>query len=321
MKSSLQNNVRIAQLVGGEGFILTGVRFGGLHSGNVLNQIHARRSRLIGFPHIGHDHDETIRDAFEHLRKGLSADRFLSDPALSKILQKECRRRGLTAPEPAINLRLLAIRKSAGGSGFKGTEHPARARHLVERFGPGVEAAMKFVLLRFGASVDDMLAHPAIGAEFSEVAQNISPGATEIEYRLCALQVRKGRHLSGAYEQRVEELDSQMIARRWENLGTPDEAEHRDIPAEPGLLELSADTQSLYVLRTSLIGATVASTFAPNQVRRLLKTDLFSEYEHKRLNLRYVRRKDLQFGSPKSWELRLIKDRQPIFNWPVSEAA
>jgi hypothetical protein len=281
-------------------------------------QAEVNRRRLIDFPHIGSEYDRTIIRAFEKVRQGLSVDRFLCDPSLSRRLQRECAELGVVAPEPALNLRLLAIRKSAGRGIFKETQRPAGARDIVERLGLGVEAAMRHIALRFGASVDDMLAHPEIGRVFVDHARRIARGGNEIEYRLCALQIRKGRHISGIYEEKVADLNVRMIERRWESLGAVKDAAWKQAPEDAGLVELRTPDQSLYLLRTRHISASIEESFSLDAVSRLLRSDYFSEIQPDMTQLRYLHRKQLPAGTPKAWELFLIHEYRPRFNWPVT---
>lgn len=321
MTEDSRKPVDLGRAVPGEGFIVPTPRFGPLFANQIRSQAEVNRRRLIEFPHIGGEHDRVIVRAFEKIRQGLSVDRFLCDPALSKRLQRECAELGLAAPEPAINLRLLAIRKSAGRGTFKETQRPAGARDIVERLGLGVEAAMRHIALRFGASVDDMLAHPEIGRVFVDHARRIARGGNEIDYRLCALQIRKGRHISGVYEEKVADLKVRMIERRWESLGLVKDATWKQVPEDAGLVELRTTDQSLYLLRTQHIAASIEESFSLDSVSRLLRSDYFSRIQPDMTLLRYLRRKQLPAGTPKAWELFLIHEYRPRFNWPVTADA
>jgi hypothetical protein len=318
MNRSKVDQIALSRIAGGEGFEIPAPRFGPMFAGQIRLQGETHRGKLLDFPHIDSDHDHVIIQAFERIRQGLSVDRFLCDPALSRRLHRECAEHGLSAPEPAINLRLLAIRKNAGRGVFKETQRPAAARDIVERLGLGVEAAMRHIVLRFGASVDDMLAHPEIGRVFVEHASRIARGGSEIEYRLCALQIRKGRHISGIYEDKVAKLDVKMIVRRWESIGAAREVAWKHAPEDGGLVELRTEDQSLYLLRTRHIAASIEESFSFDAVRRLLRTDYFAEIEPESTLLRFLPRKQLGPGTPKAWELFLIHQYRPRFNWPVT---
>ncbi|MBS0187921.1 MAG: hypothetical protein JSS51_07620 [Planctomycetes bacterium] len=321
MNPNIRKPVDLGRALPGEGFLVPTPRFGPMFANQIRLQAEVNRRRLIDFPHIGSENDQIIIRAFEKLRKGLSVDRFLCDPALSKRLQRECAGHGLVAPEPAINLRLLAIRKSAGHGTLKQTDRPTAARDIVERLGLGVEAAMRHIALRFGASVDDMLAHPEIGKVFVDFARRIIRGGSEIEYRLCALQIRKGRHISGVYDEKVAELNMRMVAKRWESIGSPREALWKNAPLDAGIVELRAADSSLYVLRTRHIAASLQETFSPESVERVLRSDYFSEIKRESTSLRFLPKKQLPAGTPKAWELFLIHELQPRFNWPVTQEA
>lgn len=315
------DQVAISRIAGGEGFEIPPPRFGPMFAAQIRLQAERHREGLLDFPHIGSEHDRVIVRLFERLRQGLSIDRFLCDPSLSRRLHRECAEQGLNVPEPALNLRLLAIRKSARRGTFKDTTRPAVARDIIERLGLGVEAAMRHISLRFGASVDDMLAHPEIGKVFVEHARRIARGGNEIEYRLCALQIRKGRHISGIYEQKIAELNVRMVERRWETLGRAKDSGWKQAPSDAGLIELRVPNQSLYLLRTRHIAESLEESFSLESVNRLLRSDYFSEIAPDSTLLRYLPRKQLPAGTPKAWELLLIHEYRPRFNWPVTSEA
>jgi hypothetical protein len=306
----------------GESFVLPFVPlFGAMNASALLRHAVERHAQLQRTIELTHDWDEEIKAAFEKLRKGLSPDRFLADPSSSRALQRELARQyRLKAPESAINLRLLGLRKAHRKS-FAPTETPARARHLIELYGPGVEAALRAVKFRYGASIDDMLAFPEIGEDFESIARELSPGATPIEYRLCALQIRKGRHLTGTYEQQAKELDVRRLDRRWIDLGSPRDAQRADVSEKAGLLELLTPDQSLYILRTQHVDRSIHTTFRPEQVKRLLDNERFLRTEYKDVQLRAVQKKQLPGGTLKTWELKLMNIRNPLLNLPFSRAA
>lgn len=321
MSRSKVDQVAISRVVGGQGFVIPMPRFGPMFLAQIRLHGELNRERLIEFPHIGSESDKIIIRAFESVRDGLSVDRFLCDPALSRKLQRECMQLGVTAPEAALNLRLLAIRKNAGRGRFRETKRTAAARDIVERLGLGVEAAMRHITLRFGASVDDMLAHPEIGRAFVEHARRIATGGNEIDYRLCALQIRKGRHISGLYQKKVAGLDVEMISRRWESIGELRNSAWSDAPKDAGLVELRTLQQSLFLLRTRHIAESIEESFSVDAVRRLLRSDHFLDVQPERILLRYLPQKSLPSGTPKAWELFLIHEYRPRFNWPVTVAA
>lgn len=303
----------------GESFVLRSMpRFGPMHASQVLRQAANRSSHLIASARLDHSHDAVIHAEFERLRSGLSLDRFLADPILAKRLWKACVSKGLQSAPYLINLRLFAMRKVRRDA-FKGTEKPARAQHLIEHYGPAVEAAMRFVKFRFGASIDDMLAHPVIGEAFAKVAATIIPGGTDIDYRLCALQIRKGRHLTGLYAGIAKGLDVESIESCWMNLGTLDGAQRREVSDRGGILELSSLKKPVYFLRTGALNESIQQTFRPEQIRKLLDVDNFVDLNYKTLRLRAVKKSDLPGGTPKAWELKLIDVYNPLLNWPVHQ--
>ncbi|MEM6507226.1 MAG: hypothetical protein AAF711_17440 [Planctomycetota bacterium] len=152
-----------------------------------------------------------IVKAFEKISNGYSPDRFLADPSLVKKFNKLCVELGLKRKPVEINRRLLAMRKRTGGGLIKPTTNYDRRAGLIEKLGPAVEFAMTKMAVRFGASVDDLLASPEIGSAFESVARRIIPRGTAVEYRLCALQIRKATHVKGDMRTLFEEVTAHDI--------------------------------------------------------------------------------------------------------------
>jgi hypothetical protein len=303
----------------GESFVLPRLpRFGPMFAQQVIRQGFNRAKQLLSEAQLDHQYDDLIRAEFERLRKGVSLDRFLADPILSLKLSRACAARGLKAPEYAINLRLFALRKIKK-SAFKTTERPTRAHYLIEEYGPAVETAMRLVKFRFGASVDDMIAHPAIGEVFVKVASAINPGGTPTQYRLCALQIRKSRNLTGVYEKIAESLEVEWIESRWLELGTIDQAFLRDVSERGGLIKIYTTTEPLYILRTNVLNDSLHQTLRPQHIKKLLDIDTFLNVEYADLRVQAVKNADLPGGTPKAWELKLIDAYNPLLNWPVND--
>ena len=168
-----------------------------------------------------------------------------------------------------------------------------------------------------------MLAHPAIGRDFVRRARLISPGGTGIEYRQCALQIRKGRNISSDYQGSLTGLSADMLSERWWNLGDLDQAAMKELPKGTGIIELREQEKPLFVMRPDSLEEAVERSFRPKVVRHLFDNDPFFEGRIDHVNLRIIPRKELPAATPKAWEITLIQEWKPRFNWPilVDEAA
>ncbi|MCW5777460.1 MAG: hypothetical protein KIS87_13570 [Phycisphaeraceae bacterium] len=264
--------------------------------------------------------DEVIRKAFEELRGGLAVDRFLADPALTKRFNSLCRRLGVKQSSANVNRRLLRLRKATGG----GRLRPATIRdvhpRLTERIGPAAESAMVKMLVRFGASVDDILADPELGEEYEAFARLVIDDGTALEYRLCALQIRKSRHLSKQDRMLFEELDPVAIVDEFIDLGTIAEPEFAKVPEGDGIVVLCEPSRPLFLSRfRSLIDG--AQTLARESVVRGLGGDsVLWDPDTDAIRVRAIEAESLPVGPVQLWELRLISEWRPTFNWPVRPA-
>lgn len=279
-----------------------------------------RNVQPVVFTTMGSEYDNLIAEVFERIRSGLSVDAFLADPKLSRDLAAGVRASGVRASQFQIAMRLFALRKQASDLISK-TSRQTRTRDLLSKYGPGTEAAMLRTTARFGASVDDMVAHPQVGREFVRLAKKISPGGTAKEYRLSALQIRKSRNLSHSDQQQTEKLHASELDLRWTELGSPGKLSGVSAHARYGLAELTDRGEPLFVLRTRRLAEVIETAFSPTVVDRMLAESWFSEAPTD-LSVRYVANQDLPHSvAARPWELVILRDQQPPLNWPILKQA
>jgi hypothetical protein len=260
--------------------------------------------------------DQVIAKAFERVRDGLSADRLLADPEHAIRFDRLCAQLGVKQPPAAINRRLLRLRKASGGGQLKPTSRREVFADLTEVLGPAVEFALAKVRVRYGASVDDVLADPDIGAEFETVAREITPGHSPLEYRICALQIRKNRHLERREEALFDLLDSRGVLAEVSEIGTLDTIREDRAPADPGILLVGEALRPLYLFRHHNLKQGAEVLRSARLVRGLEMNSLWTPDPHC-IPVSFIDANELEDGSPRLWELRLIKDLGPVFNWPV----
>ncbi len=288
--------------------------FGDLGKLQVAASALANRPAIVPDVEFSDSDDEVLRKCFEHMRDGLAVDRFLADPVLARRFTGACREVGLTKAPAAINRRLLRLRKKAGGGPFKRTTRIPRHPGLLDRLGMGVEYAAVRIRMRNGASVDDILADVEIGEEFERLAREISPGGSPVEYRVCALQIRKDRPLTTEEQSLFHEVNSKEIEEELVPIGPLDHVAVDDAPPEAGILMVLAPSASLFVNRFSdlhVAAQRVADPAFGDGLARTLRTWQPSLAE---TQVQFVTATDLP-GPISLWHKRLLVDLMPLFNW------
>jgi DNA modification methylase len=141
--------------------------------------------------------------AFRTIHDGYSLDRVLVDPNLSLALVEECRNRGLSGTPRDWNMLLLRMRKSGRLADLLTTRRTSLTWAECDPYLAASEVAWRSLLDKGAASLDEVLADPAMAAEFDRVAEGLAPGFTALEYRWAALKLRKEayvvRHRASRY--------------------------------------------------------------------------------------------------------------------------
>lgn len=296
-------------------------RFGGLGKlPTVASMIESRRPVAVEVGFHESD-DQVIRKTFERMRDGLAVDRFLADPALARKFAQQCVDLGIKRSHADINRRLLKMRKASGGGLLAPTSNSPKHRGLADRFGFGVESAIVKLHLRHGASVDDVLADVELGEVFEKTARRLSPGGRPVEYRVCALQLRKRRHLTPQMRSLFDNMD-------------PTEAQHsfvefshrRGVSAAselrvPGLILLSEAETPLFLGRFSRLSTGLDRLGDERVVSKLAEDSFTWKPNMKSVRVEYAVASSLRAGNLQAWELRLIQAWRPAFNLPIKSVA
>ncbi len=129
--------------------------------------------------------------AFRTVHEGYSLDRVLVDPNLSLAFVDECRNRGLSGGPREWNLMLLRMRKSGRLADLVTSRRTSFTWADCDPFLAASEIAWRRLLDRGAASLDEILADPALAGEFDALAASLAPGFSPLEYRWAALKLRK----------------------------------------------------------------------------------------------------------------------------------
>jgi hypothetical protein len=264
--------------------------------------------------------DRRVVKAFEDVRDGASTDALLWDTKLAGRFVERCSALGLAASPALLVRRLIHIRKNPAKYGqhrirLSKTTHRESHESIVPQYAHVIEFALVRLRYRYGAAIDTVLADPELGREFEDLAHQVAPELTSEQIRLGALYIRKTRHFDKRTLGRAKDLDLTLV----ENAMTPPVSLARvslnRVPAAPGLLELKEEERYLYVARQENLRPAVEQLRTGGGFS-ILANGLWQPKLEK-ISFRFVQGREVA-GVPTSlWELRLIHDQEPVFNWPM----
>jgi len=136
-----------------------------------------------------------IIQAFGEVRDGFSADRVIADPKLNRKFLRRCRELGLSGTDYDLNWTLMNARKSGELSSL-----PKTKRYTVrgtDEFEYASELGVRHMQRTHGVSLDKIICDPELAEEFDHHAGLLAPGFTPLQYRWCALGLRKAGRLKG----------------------------------------------------------------------------------------------------------------------------
>ncbi len=171
---------------------------------------------------------------------------------------------------------------------------------------------------RYGASIDEILLDPNLGQQFEQMALELAPDLSNRDLRLGALYIRKTRHFEKKDVARIESLDLEVVEKAWSRPVSLETVDPANVPSSPGLLELKEEGRYLYISRNNDIRP------AADQMRSGNAFDLvangFWTPRLDKITLQFVAGATVGDVSLGVWERRLIRNREPIFNWPMHAA-
>jgi hypothetical protein len=261
--------------------------------------------------------EETIIRAFEDTRQGLPVDRVFADPALAASFFKRCRQLGVIAPESALALHILRLRKSAQ---ICKSSAPRKPRRDFSPYLFAAEMASTQVRYRFGASVDDILAYPEIGNEFDKLAAKLRPGYAPLDYRLAALHIRKSRYCKRQELSLFERIHSEKADTRVEEIGSLDKLHDVNaIDEKDGIIGLQERTahasRFLYIAQSKDMPDVLP--FTRQETFEALANSFWSP-SLSSIYLVIYRIHDRFGKAPQDlWAKKLIHEKSPVFNWPI----
>lgn len=245
-----------------------------------------------------------LRSAFEAVSNGLSPDRVVCDPDLNSEFLAECQRLGLLEEARDLNRTLLNLRKRGEFS----SRAPSRRSNLGDdseyRFAS--EMAARYLERRDGISLDNVICDPAMAAEFDQLAAQIAPGFTPLQYRWSALRLRKTRRLR-------PEIIAQAISSFQVSIERVAKVDVNTVSTAAGLYMFFVPSQTLYVGEASNLRLRMKKHFDHSDNKGLARwmwdygtEDIFLEL--------HILEDQVSTRTRRALEAELIMSRRPVFN-------
>jgi hypothetical protein len=279
-----------------------------------------RKPKPIAFTY---EKDALVADAFEQVRAGMSPERILWDTKLATKFHARARRLGVHAPSAQLDRRLILIRKNPSryrqhGIELSETTVTDPQPSIIPEFAHVLEFALVRLRNRYGASIDDILLEPELVQEYERIAKTVAKELTSTELRLGALYIRKTRHVARAEERLFEDLDTSRMDSQFSELGTLDRISTQGIPAGEGLIEVLENGRYLYISRNENLRSVVRE-FVRGPTLDVMANHFWTP-KRESIALRVFHGDRFDDTSIHRWQLKLIRERSPIFNWPVQAA-
>jgi hypothetical protein len=321
------NQYAISKILGSKMIPVKRARFGNF--GLLETTAEALRAQQASSPsgavtRFSYNEDRKVVQAFEDVRHGAATDAILWDRSLARAFAERCRQLGLEAPDAFLNRRLINIRKNIRRYEQHGiTIAPATKTETHPRIVPQYAHIIEFALVRlryrYGASIDDILLDPDLGRKFDDLASELAPGLRDVDLRLGALYIRKTRHFDRKDVAKIEGLDVAVIERAWSKPVSLAAVNPANVPSSPGLIELKEGERYLYISRNEDIrpaAEQLRTGHAFDLVANGFWTPCLDE-----ISFQFATGAKVGGIGVGVWERRLIRDREPIFNWPIQQHA
>lgn len=268
------------------------------------------------------DEDRLVVRAFEEVRQGAAPDAILWNRSLAAAFTRRCRELGLKAPDAFLNRRLINIRKDSRryekhgisiAPATKGEPHPS----IVPQYAHVIEFALVRLRYRYGKSIDEILLDPEYGEKFEQWASELAPGLTSVDLRLGALYIRKTRHFEKKDQEKIKSVE--LVDDAWSEAVSLAAMKPADVPSSPGLIELKEGDRYLYISRNKDLRP-AAEQLQTGKAFELVSRGFWTPHLEE-ITFQFVSGAKVEGVGIGVWERRLIRDREPLFNWPVQQNA
>ena len=248
--------------------------------------------------------EDTIVQSFQSVCGGFSADRVIVDPDLNDRFLVTCRVAGLTTTAADLNRGLLNIRKRG---------HLPRTGRCTTTYFPNeedyrfaAEIAARVLQRRDGLALDAILCDPGLCRQLDELAMEIAPGFSPLQYRWAALNLRKAKKLSPEILGRVIQSET-VLSFRVDGLSA------EAIPTNQGLYVFYDPPKTLYVGEASNLRSRLKQHLDHSDNRGLARW-LWEHGTASALLEIHVLPRETPTTHRRALETELIRSRNPFFN-------
>lgn len=319
MKRSV-NQYGISQALGSQVQSVRSFRFGGFGVLAATAEVLRTRSQQEEAPTSSVEKDKRIVDAFEDVRNGVAPDHVLWSKQVAQKFIRRCRELNLDLPEALLKRRLITIRKAPDRYSKLGIVISPSTRkdahpELFSRDVYAIEFALVRLKYRYGTSIDDILLESEFGDKFDRMVKEVGAISSPEALRLGALNLRKTRYFSKKKIEVFEQLDLDLFEEQMTNIGRLSEASLCDIPSGPGIAKIVDSHRYLFVADQSDLRA-FASPFLEGDALGTMG-DRFWTPVPEDTYISLYEGAEFVGTAIKKWNMKLIHERKPVFNWPV----
>jgi hypothetical protein len=277
-------------------------------------------SGLANITKFSYPEDALVVRAFEDVRDGASTDALLWNRELAESFYKRCRELGLNAPDSLLGRRLITVRKNISryekhGITISPTTKNEPHASVVSQYAHVIEFVLVRMRYRYGVSIDDILLDRKLGDMFDKQVSSLAPGVPAMDLRLGALDIRKSRNYRKNDRVKLDSMDVDVIERALTEPLSLAKMEPRSVPEGPGLLEIREPNRYLYISRNDCLRPAVEQ-FRSGKAFDLVANGFWTP-DLERITVQFVRGTKVGGFAISLWERRLIRDREPVFNWPI----
>ncbi len=266
--------------------------------------------------------EKLVVQSFEKIRAGLPPEALLWDAGILDRFVKECWKSGLDIPQEQLVRRMQAVRKNPAryaklGIRLKPTLIKERLPTVLAAYAPVIEFSLVRLRYRYGASIDEILTDPGLGADLEKTARSCVPALSSQQVRLAALALRKKRFLPRNRKLSVRRLRTDRLEETWSPLYSLASLDLATVPNCGGIVELRQGSKNLYVSRNENLHDVLEILFDPRALG--LMASPFWSPDPAEIQTRFIPTTTLESGKLERWELKLLTEQKPVFNWPVAE--
>jgi hypothetical protein len=266
--------------------------------------------------------ERTLARSFERSRDGLPPDALLWNTQMRDTFVKTCKKNGLDFPPPDLVRRLLSIRKNPkrySDLGIVLARTTKREEHtgLLTVYAPAIEFALVRLRYLHGCSIDEILIDWNLGNEFEKTVNSVVPNLSSQSMRQAALTLRKTRFLAKSRRTAFKKMDLQRLKKAWSDFSCLDSINLCAIPAVPGIVEIREPQRELYISRNENLQA-VMQLLSEKQAVSIMANE-FWQPSPRNIQARYLPEAAIKSADLERWELKLLSEENPIFNWPIAK--